>query len=259
MTMQWMLFHFPYKDPTPSWWDAIAVTCRRWASTLGAGYSCSMEGDGPRSMEATLRRNRQRRVKYNAKIQHRRHLEDLQQTGSEAPVVPILHPSPLPHPRGTRTRPMRVAPQRVPDPSALSFYDAHPGSNHWLELRTGNNITGLDEDKSVFARRLIPPNTRLAPYLGQVCPPSTQGPYCLQVRDADNALVCVDATGYLFDTGYISSLSPLENGPWWQFPPTTGVTLTPFAPTNRWTMGSTHSLSPIRQKASRGLSQAYDQ
>lgn len=95
----------------------------------------------------------------------------------------------------------------LPDPSALSFYNAHPGQNRWLEVRTGNNITGLAHEKGVFARCSIPPHTRLAPYLGRVCSPMSTGPYCLQVRDADNELVCIDAAEYLLDVGYLQPLS----------------------------------------------------
>jgi hypothetical protein len=80
-------------------------------------------------------------------------------------------PSATPRPplRGTRTRPMNVVRPRIPDPSALSFYSANPGVNTWLEVRTGDNITGNAQDKGVFSRCPIPPNTRLAPYLGRVC------------------------------------------------------------------------------------------
>jgi hypothetical protein len=71
----------------------------------------------------------------------------------------------------------------------------------------GNNITGSAHEQGVFAICLIPPHTRLAPYLGQVRPPSTRGTYCLQVRDAYNALVCIDAVDHPYDVGYLQSLT----------------------------------------------------
>jgi hypothetical protein len=174
LTLQLETFRFLYKDPSYPWWETLAIAGRRWTFTLlGAGYSCSTDGDGPRSSE---RWNRQRRVKYNAKIQHRRHTQNQDRTGAEALVVPMLHLDSLPPLQGTRTRPMKAVRPRIPDPSALSFYGAHPGTNTWLEVRTGNNITGTAQDRVVFAPCPIPPHTRLAPYLGRVCSLSSTGP-----------------------------------------------------------------------------------
>ncbi len=74
-------------------------------------------------------------------------------------------------------------------------------------MRSGGNITGNAQDRGVFARCPIPPHTKLAPYLGRVCSPSSKGPYCLQVRDAENDLVCIDAAEHLYDVGYLQPLT----------------------------------------------------
>ncbi len=77
-------------------------------------------------------------------------------------------------------------------------------------MRTGGNITGLDDEKGVFARCDIPPHTRMAPYLGIVLDAASRGPYCLQVKDAENRTICLDAQSQLYDTGYLVFLSPAQ-------------------------------------------------
>jgi hypothetical protein len=79
--------------------------------------------------------------------------------------------------------------------------------NQWFEVRTGENITGHLLEKGVFAKCAIPPHTKLAPYLGVVRSADSQGPYCLQVKDAENQLICLDAETQLYDAGYLSTLS----------------------------------------------------
>lgn len=73
-----------------------------------------------------------------------------------------------------------------------------------------DNITGSPTQRGVFARCLIPPHTKLAHYLGVVCNASATGPYCLQVRDAENNLICLDAQDSLYDVGYLRSLTPRQ-------------------------------------------------
>ncbi len=74
-------------------------------------------------------------------------------------------------------------------------------------MREGGNITGSPTEKGVFSSCLIPPNTRLAPYLGTICPARTNGPYCLQVREHENNLICFDAMHHRYDVGYLHALS----------------------------------------------------
>jgi hypothetical protein len=80
--------------------------------------------------------------------------------------------------------------------------------NRWIEVCTGDNITGHMLERGVFARCDIPPHTRLAPYLGVVCDAKTRDPYCLRVKDAENRTICLDARTQLYDVGYLSSLFP---------------------------------------------------
>jgi hypothetical protein len=206
-TMQWMTFNCRYEDSPslPSLWTPITCPIQHWLTCLlGAGYSSDCAGDGPRSVAAQRRRNKARRIKYVHKTETRRQ-QEIQARGSTPTLAPVLS-NPAPPQMGTRTRPsLRCT--SPPPPSALSFYNAHPGYNKYLDVRMGGNITGSADEKGVFARCLIPPHTRLAPYLGSIRPASTTGPYCLQVRDQVNNLICLDAMHHLYDVGYLHSLS----------------------------------------------------
>jgi hypothetical protein len=182
---------------------------RAWLSLmLGAAFSCSLEGDGPRSPSAQSRCNRARRAKYLSKVVHRRMAQVLDRTGTDASLAPALSMPPLPQ-GGTRTRPSnRLHPQQAP--AALAFYTAHPSCNRYLEVKVGGNVTGSTTQKGVFARCQIPPHTTLAPYLGTIRGRDVKGPYCLQVRNAENTLVCLDARDVLLDVGYLQTLFPRQ-------------------------------------------------
>ncbi len=78
-------------------------------------------------------------------------------------------------------------------------------------MKIGENITGSNTQGGVLARCLIPPHTKLTPYLGKVRDASATGPYCLQVRDAENNLICLDAQDSLYDVGYPRALTPRQN------------------------------------------------
>lgn len=157
----------------------LLLLVRSWLTQLlGVGYSSDQIEDGPRSAGAQRRRNQTRRAKYVHKTECRRQREILSR-GPAPTLAPVLS-IPLPSVGGTRTRPsLRLSTPATP--SALFFYNAHPGCNHFLEVREGGNITGLATEKGVFLRCPIPPNTRLAPYLGAIRPASFLGPYCLQL------------------------------------------------------------------------------
>ncbi len=92
-------------------------------------------------------------------------------------------------------------------PATKAFYEAHKGSNKWVVLREGGTIAGTEEDKGVFAQTNIPPNTKIAPYLGRVRPASTRGPYCLQVKDSEDTVIFLDSLLELYDVGYLVGLS----------------------------------------------------
>lgn len=57
---------------------------------LGAGFSCCIAGDDPRSAEAQRNRNRTRRAKYVSKINQRRLDQTIARTGQDAFMVPFL-------------------------------------------------------------------------------------------------------------------------------------------------------------------------
>jgi hypothetical protein len=249
-TMQWITFNGHYVN-TPlllSLWRSLAHVARSWlALLLESGYSSNQAGDGPRSAEAQRRRNKARRAKYIQKIECHRQ-RDAHSRGEAATLAPVLS-HPLPTPGGTRTRPSTSAPNPVP-PSAVPFYNAHPGSNRFLEVRIGGNITGSDTERGVFSRCLIPPHTRLAPYLGTVRPASATGPYCLQVRDHENTLICLDAMHHCYDVGY---LHPLTNRQREHTPtPRTMADLSTLYGQTKPRSHTMHSSSQIPQKASPG-------
>jgi hypothetical protein len=92
-------------------------------------------------------------------------------------------------------------------PSGPECFDAHKKINKWVVLREGDTIAGREEDRGVFALTDIPPNTKIAPYLGRVRPASTRGPYCLQVNDSEDTVIYLDSLLELYDVGYLVGLS----------------------------------------------------
>lgn len=63
---------------------------------------------------------------------------------------------------------------------------------------------------NAFAGCLIPPHTKLARYLGKVRDASATGSYCLQVHDAKNNIICMDAQDSLYDVGYLCARTPRQ-------------------------------------------------
>lgn len=187
-------YNFTLAPPGPSTsfsWLAVR-TCQDWLLTI---------------LEAALqRRNAARRRKYHLKTLQRQQASEQDRTGYAPSIAPAIHLSP-PLNRGTRSRPLIQLPSRPQVLSTTAFYRAHPGRNRWLKVRTGRNITGQLSERGVFAICHIPPHTRLAPYLGEVCDAESRGPYCLHVKDAENELICLDAHSQLYNIGYLTHLS----------------------------------------------------
>ncbi len=149
--------------------------CQDWlTSILEPGSSSNTAGDGPRSAAAQCCRDSTRRKKYHTKTYHRRQESEIARTGTQPHIAPALFlPSLLS--RGTKSRPA-AAPSQLPPTSSAAFYRLHRGMNAWLEVRTGENITGHPLEKGVFAKCTIPPHTipwccTLLRFQGTLLPP----------------------------------------------------------------------------------------
>ena len=160
-----------------------------------------------RSPAARAQRASKRHHILAVKALDRRDLAHRERTGPHASVAPMLSNPPPPLLR-TRTRvisrPLQPPP---PVPSTRSFYSSHPGRNRWLRVRQGNNATGDQTSHGVFAATTIPTGTRLAPYVGRICPPHRRGTYILSVRNEENSPQGIDAADERHDLGYHASLS----------------------------------------------------
>lgn len=173
---------------------------------LSSAYSSNTMGDGPRSEAAIARRSKSRRAKFIAKTEVKRQLQVNNRTDPEATINPILQFA-LPTLQGSRSRPKKTTVKLPSLPSSRKFYEVYKGGNKWLELRTGGTIAGTQDDKGIFALCMIPPRTRLAPYLGKVLPNDSSGPYCLLVKDCNNMVICLDSQHELYDVGYTMGMS----------------------------------------------------
>jgi hypothetical protein len=108
--MQWIPVNWILYWAPPLSLQTILRQGRAWLSLmLGAAFSCSLEGDGPRSPSTQLRRNRARRAKYLSKVVHRRTAQVLDRTGTDASLAPALAPAP-PSSRGNAYSPEQSTP-----------------------------------------------------------------------------------------------------------------------------------------------------